>query len=65
MLVVVKNNDVMKAYRKLKKKLHNEDVVKETMKRRHYVKPSDVKRAKKQEAIRRIEKEKRKRIKYL
>ena len=57
MEVVVRDNDVMKAYRKLKKKLHNEGAIREFMERRHYEKPSDVKRKKKKDAVRRYKKD--------
>lgn len=62
MEVEVKNGDVMRAYRKLKKILHNEGVFAEMQKRRHYVKPSEAKRMKKAEAIRRRKKEDAKRM---
>lgn len=61
MLVHVRDNNVMKAYRKLKKKLHNEGVIKELHERKHYTKPSDAKRKKRKDAIRRQKKEEAKR----
>ncbi len=57
MEVVVRDNDVMKAYRKLKKKLHNEGVIQDLKDRRHFTKPSDAKRLKRKESIRRIRKD--------
>ena len=56
MRVIVHNGDVMKAYRKLKKKLHNEGVIQSLMDNRHYQKPSEVRRRKKMEAKRRSKK---------
>jgi len=56
MRVVVKNNNVSKAYRVLKKKLYNEGVVRELTERRFYIKPSDEKRRKKIMAKRRQQK---------
>lgn len=57
MQVKVRDKNVMKAYKKLKKMLHNEGVVKELQERRHYTKPSDAKRKKRKDAIRRQQKE--------
>jgi len=62
MRVVVKNNNISKAYRVLKKKLYNEGVVKELTDRRFYVKPSDERRRKKIMAKRRQQKASKKNI---
>lgn len=59
--VSVRENDVEKALRSLKKKLQREGIFKEMKERRHYKKPS-IKRAEaKDEAIRRVRKLERKR----
>jgi small subunit ribosomal protein S21 len=42
--VEVKGDDVMKAWRKLKKKLAKERVLEEVKERRYYQKPSEIKR---------------------
>ena len=42
--VEVKGDDVMKAWRKLKKKLTNARVLEEVKERRYYQKPSEIKR---------------------
>jgi len=60
--VKVRDNNVMQAYRKLKKKLHNENVVTDLMDRRYYIKPSEAKRLKRKEAIQRQKKETSKRL---
>ena len=57
MAVVVRDNNVEQAFRKLKKKLHNEGSVRELMDRRYYEKPSDKKRRRHKEAVRRSQKE--------
>lgn len=57
MQVTVRDNDVMRAFRKLKKKLHDEGVVQELMDRRYYTKRSDAKRKKHQDAVRRRRKD--------
>lgn len=57
MQVNVRDNNVMQAYRKLKKKLHNEGVIQELRDRTHYTKPSDAKRKKRKDAIRRQQKD--------
>jgi small subunit ribosomal protein S21 len=62
MEVVVRDNNVMKAYRKLKKKLHDEGVIQELIDRRHFQKPSDVKRQKRKEAAHRAKKKQAKRL---
>ena len=56
MLVVVRDNNVMMAYRKLKKKLHNEGQIRELRDRKYYTKPSEKKRNKKKEGINRYRK---------
>ena len=59
--VSVRENDVEKALRSLKKKLQREGVFKEMKERRHYKKPSIKKAEAKDEAIRRVRKLERKR----
>ena len=44
MKIFVRNNDVDKALRVLKKKLHNEGVMKEVRDRRHFTPPGEEKR---------------------
>lgn len=61
MEVKVRDNNVMQAFRKLKKKLHNEGVIQDIQDRQYYTKPSDKKRLKRKEAIRRIRTESAKR----
>ena len=51
--VIVKNNNVEKAIRQLKKKLLKEGVMRELKQRQYYQKPSEIKREKKKEGIRR------------
>ena len=55
--IEVRNNNVEKALRVLKKKLIKDGVMKELKDRSHFMKPSEVKREKKKEAIRRHKKE--------
>lgn len=57
MLVIVHNNDVNAAYRKLKKKMYDEGIIRELRERTHYEKPSERKRRKRAESIRRIKKD--------
>ena len=52
MTVTVRGDDVMKAWRILKKKLANENVLQEIKDRRYYKKPSAKKREKFKEAVR-------------
>jgi len=59
MIVVVFNNDVNSAYKKLKKKMFDEGVIRELRDRRFYEKPSEKKRRKRAESIRRIKKDSR------
>ena len=40
----VKGDDVMKAWRKMKKKLTNARILEEVKERRYYLKPSEIKR---------------------
>ncbi|AGE60443.1 ribosomal protein S21 [Pelagibacter phage HTVC008M] len=56
--VVVKNNNVEKAIRQLKKKLMREGVVKELKTRQYYEKPSEKKLRLKKENIKRVLKNK-------
>jgi len=55
--VKVKDNNVMQAFRKLKKKLHNEDVIQDIKDRKFYIKPSEKRRLKRKDAIQRSHKE--------
>jgi len=55
--VKVRDNNVMQAFRKLKKKLHNEGVIQDIQDRKFFVKPSVKKRLKRKEAIRKQRKE--------
>ena len=57
--VSVRNNNVDKAMRVLKKKLLKEGLMKELRDRNHFTKPSLVKREEKKQAIRRVKKEQR------
>ena len=56
--VIVRNNNVEKAMRVLKKKLLRDGLMKEMKERQYYSKPSEVKREAKKQSIRRIKKEK-------
>ena len=55
--VIVRNNNVEKAMRILKKKLLRDGLMKEMRERQYYSKPSEVKREAKKQSIRRIKKE--------
>ena len=55
--VIVRNNNVEKAMRILKKKLLRDGLMKEIKERQYYSKPSEVKREAKKQSIRRIKKE--------
>ena len=55
--IEVRNNNVEKALRVLKKKLNKEGQMKELKQRQYYQKPSEIKREKKKEGIRRFKKE--------
>jgi small subunit ribosomal protein S21 len=57
--VSVRNNNVDKAMRVLKKKLLKEGLMKELRDRKQFTKPSLVKREEKKQAIRRVKKEQR------
>ena len=57
MKVDVRDNNVMRAYKVLKKKLHNEGMIRELMDRKYYTKPSEARRKKRLDAIRRQKKE--------
>ena len=55
--IEVRNNNVEKALRVLKKKLNKDGQMKELKVRHSYQKPSEIKREKKKEGIRRFKKE--------
>ena len=55
--IEVRNNNVEKALRVLKKKLTKDGMMKELRARQYYQKPSEIKREKKKEGIRRYKKE--------
>tara|TARA_A100000164_G_C21214576_1_gene455419 strand:- start:118 stop:327 length:210 start_codon:yes stop_codon:yes gene_type:complete len=55
--IEVRNNNVEKAIRVLKKKLTKDGQMKELKRRQYYQKPSAIKREKKKENIRRYKKE--------
>ena len=55
--IEVRNNNVEKALRVLKKKLNKDCQMKELKLRQYYQKPSEIKREKKKEGIRRFKKE--------
>ena len=57
--VDVRNNNVDKAMRILKKKLLKDGLMRELRDRKHFTKPSLVKREEKKQAIRRVKKEQR------
>ena len=57
--VIVKNNNVEKALRVLKKKLQKDGLFRELRIRQFYEKPSEKKLRKKKESLRRIAKERR------
>ena len=54
--IEVRNNNVEKALRVLKKKLNKDGQMKELKLRQYYQKPSEIKREKKKEGIRRFKK---------
>jgi small subunit ribosomal protein S21 len=58
--VEVRNNDVNKAIRRLKKLMNNEGIIKEVRDRQYYQKPSDKKRFEKNQATRRWQKKQQK-----
>ena len=51
--IEVRNNNIEKALRVLKKKLNKDGLMKEIKARQYYIKPSEKKREKKKEGIRR------------
>ena len=55
--IEVRNNNIEKAIRVLKKKLNKDGQMKELKRRQYYQKPSAIKREKKKENIRRYKKE--------
>ena len=55
--IEVRNNNVEKALRVLKKKLNKDGQMRELKLRQYYQKPSEIKREKKKEGIRRFKKE--------
>ena len=55
--IEVRNNNVEKALRVLKKKLNKDGQMKELKLRQYYQKPSEIKREKKKEGFRRFKKE--------
>ena len=55
--IEVRNNNVEKALRVLKKKLTKDGMMRELKQRQYYQKPSEIKREKKKEGIRRFKKE--------
>ena len=55
--IEVRNNNIEKAIRVLKKKLTKDGQMKELQRRQYYQKPSAIKREKKKENIRRYKKE--------
>ena len=55
--IEVRNNNVEKGLRFLKKKLNKDGQMKELKQRQYYQKPSEIKREKKKEGIRRFKKE--------
>ena len=55
--IEVRNNNVEKALRVLKKKLNKDGQMKELKLRQYYQKPSEIKREKKKEGITRFKKE--------
>ena len=57
--VIVRNNQVEKAMRVLKKKIQKDGLMKELRQRQYYEKPSLKRQRKLKESLRRIEKEKR------
>ncbi|MEN8237507.1 MAG: 30S ribosomal protein S21 [Pseudomonadota bacterium] len=61
MLVIVRNNDLERALKILKKKLQREGVFREMKLRRHFEKPSEKKAREKAESFRRMRKLQRKR----
>ena len=63
MYIEVKNDDLGAALRKLKKKVFNEQILVDFVKKSRYEKPSDKRRRKRQEAIRRQRRDREKQLK--
>jgi small subunit ribosomal protein S21 len=63
MEVRVRNNDVSKAFRTLKKKLQKDGLFRELRLRKYFEKPSAKRARKKKEGIRRVAKEQRLKLK--
>jgi small subunit ribosomal protein S21 len=61
MEVIVRNNNVEKALRVLKKKIKNSGLMTELRDRQHYIKPSEKRRLAKKRGIKRVAKEQAKR----
>ena len=57
MEVIVRNNNVEKALRILKKKIRKEGLMTELRDRQHYIKPSEKRRLAKKRGIARVKKE--------
>ncbi len=57
MQIIVRDNDIEKALRVLKKRMQREGLFREMKKRRFYEKPSERKARKKDESIRRVRKQ--------
>ena len=55
--IIIRNNNADKAFRILKKKIMAEGIIKECRDRQSYEKPSDKRRRRKAQAIRRIERD--------
>ncbi len=65
MKIEVKQGNVERALRKLKKKMFDGGTIQELSDRRHFTKPSEVKRLKKKEAIRQNQRKiKKEKLKY-
>ncbi|MDG1153757.1 MAG: 30S ribosomal protein S21 [Alphaproteobacteria bacterium] len=62
MQINVRDNNVEQALRVMKKKLQREGIPREMKKRRHFEKPSEIKKREKDEAVRRYRKLDRKRL---
>ncbi|BDB96409.1 30S ribosomal protein S21 [Candidatus Hydrogenosomobacter endosymbioticus] len=60
--VIVRNGNVERAIRVLKKKIQRDGVIKEQKERRFYVKPSEKRKKKKAEAMKRVQKNLQKRM---
>ena len=60
--VIVRDNNVERAIKTLKRKVQRDGVNKEYKKRRFFTKPSEKKKKKKSESVRRVQKNLRKRL---